>query len=189
MGRMKTKAGLVIYDRAEWGARAPRAVDPIGTIRRAAIHHGGPVGAPRRTKRAAITTCRVWQDFHMDAPDHGWNDIGYHFLVDARGRLYQGRRSDHLGAHVLNQNTGNIGFNFMQDGRRFHLTRRQKRTLRTLFEHGIPEHHVPPLKQLARDARLDHYVRVHRRFPGQATDCPGNLIEHDFDVILKEFRV
>lgn len=47
------------------------------------------------------------QEFHQDG--RGWNDIGYHFLVDMGGNIYQGRPESVIGAHVGGANTGNIG--------------------------------------------------------------------------------
>ncbi len=49
-----------------------------------------------------------------------WSDVGYHFLVDGGGHIYQGRRYEEakplealpklaLGAHVKRQNSGKIG--------------------------------------------------------------------------------
>jgi hypothetical protein len=77
---------------------------------------------------------------------HGWLDIGYHILVDARGRLYLGRPTDRLGAHVLNENTGRVGINFMQDGRSHPLTPSQKKTLRKLFRHEHARLGLPALE-------------------------------------------
>jgi len=67
------------------------------------------------------------QAFHQ-GPDRKWSDIGYHFLIDSVGDVFQGRAfyddatgqedtlstlEDHphfvLGAHVGGHNTGNIG--------------------------------------------------------------------------------
>ena len=63
------------------------------------------------------------QDFHQNG--RGWSDIGYHFLVDQAGNLYQGRpflseavSLDDVptlvrGAHVGEANTGNIGLSVL----------------------------------------------------------------------------
>ena len=47
------------------------------------------------------------QEFHQEG--RGWSDIGYHFLVDLSGNIYQGRPEIVIGAHVGGANTGNIG--------------------------------------------------------------------------------
>jgi N-acetyl-anhydromuramyl-L-alanine amidase AmpD len=49
------------------------------------------------------------QDTHMGSK--GWDDIGYHFIVDPAGRVWEGRHLDRIGAHAGSQalNLGNIG--------------------------------------------------------------------------------
>ena len=40
---------------------------------------------------------------------NGWSDVGYHFFIKRDGELQKGRSLDRTGAHVGNNNTGNIG--------------------------------------------------------------------------------
>ena len=181
----RTGDGIRVYTRADWGARPPKGpLAPLGQIRSAVIHHGGPVGAPRWTFAAAAKTCRDWQAFHMD--NNSWTDIGYHYLVDALGRLYTGRPVDKLGAHVLAQNTGRVGINFMQDGRSHGLTFMQRRTLRKLFRHEHKRLGLPALKDLVKHPGSEWGVFGHREVPGQSTECPGDLILRDLHTIIKE---
>jgi len=41
--------------------------------------------------------------------DRGWNDIGYHYLIDRDGTVANGRALEKIGAHVAGHNTGTIG--------------------------------------------------------------------------------
>lgn len=161
--------GLVYFDRAKIGLRPSRGSQSTGPIVGASIHHGGPVGPPRMTFKAAAATVRSWQNFHMDDPAHGWNDIGYNLLVDGLGRLYQGRPVGTLPAAVGGHNSGTVGINFMQDGRTSPLNAAQRRTLKVLFEHGIPKLGLPPLRTLN--------VKGHKEYSGHETnECPGEPI-------------
>lgn len=182
-----TSDAIRVFTREDWDARPPRgAYGELGELRSAVIHHGGPVGKPRWTFGSASQTCRDWQAYHQDV--HGWLDIGYHILVDARGRLYLGRPRWALGAHVLAQNTHRVGINFMQDGRFYGLTWRQKRTLRKLFRRA---HHqglgLPALKDLINHPGDEWGVFGHRQVPGQATECPGDKIAADLAKIIRDF--
>lgn len=39
----------------------------------------------------------------------GWSDVGYHFVIKRDGTVQTGRPAHRVGAHVGNNNTGNIG--------------------------------------------------------------------------------
>ena len=43
----------------------------------------------------------------------GWDDIGYHYLVDTDGRLRVGRRVGKVGAHCKGENGFSIGISLM----------------------------------------------------------------------------
>ena len=45
--------------------------------------------------------------------DRGWCDIGYHFVIDRDGKIYEARSLDQRGAHVGTHNTGNIGISLI----------------------------------------------------------------------------
>ena len=69
------------------------------------LHHAA--GWAAKTLDEGKAAVKSIQDFHQDG--RGWSDIGYHFLVDMAGNIYQGRPETVLGAHVGGANTGNIG--------------------------------------------------------------------------------
>lgn len=160
--------GLLGFTRRRIGMRGPKsAYSGNRGIRFASIHHGGPVGPPRRTFRSASSTWREWQAYHQGK---GWSDIGYHVGVDGLGRLYQGRPVQAVPAAVQGWNTGSVAIVFMQDGRRYRLNYLQRRTLKVLFEKGVPKWDIPPLKRLS-------YVRGHNEFDGhRSNECPGGHI-------------
>jgi hypothetical protein len=78
-------------------------------VRFAAIHHTAGRNDYSRSEAPAIV--KGIQLFHVQG--NGWNDIGYNFLVDRFGTIYEGRfggvdRSV-VGAHALGFNTGSVG--------------------------------------------------------------------------------
>jgi hypothetical protein len=117
-----------VISRAQWGAdESLKGEDPpaFAPIRRLALHHtaGGEGDDPAATVRAIYA-------YHTQS--NGWNDIGYNFLVDSAGRIYEGRRArdyaageiptgeDRLnrgviGAHTGNNNTGTVGVALLGD--------------------------------------------------------------------------
>ena len=95
-----------IISRAEWGARNPKydySNHPY--FNKMTLHHSA--GWAATTLEEGKAAVKSIQRFHQDG--RGWSDIGYHFLVDMGGNIYQGRPETVLGAHVGGANTGNIG--------------------------------------------------------------------------------
>lgn len=97
--------------RQQWGARAPK--NPPQPAPKSArdtfmVHYstGQELGRPNTAQWV-----REIQAFHMDG--HGWNDIGYNYLVDAAGRVFAGRGWDVIGAHCEGWNTRAIGVCFL----------------------------------------------------------------------------
>ncbi|MBT8401265.1 MAG: N-acetylmuramoyl-L-alanine amidase [Rhodothermia bacterium] len=81
------------------------------------FHHAA--GFRATTRAEGLAQVKAIQDLHQNV--RGWSDIGYQFVIDRGGRLYQGRPFLDssttleeiprlaLGAHVGGANTGNIG--------------------------------------------------------------------------------
>jgi hypothetical protein len=96
------KANTIVA-RAAWGAR-PSKVDPAKPdnldwdYNTLVIHHSGRSGEddPQKVQKK-----------HMD--DRKWDDLGYHFMIEGGGKIYEGRALYFKGAHVEGANTGKIG--------------------------------------------------------------------------------
>ena len=80
-----------ICTRSCWGARAPSSsISQMGALNRAIIHHTANAGEFNTTSLAASqANVRNNQNYHMDV--NGWSDIGYHFLFDKLGNVFEGR--------------------------------------------------------------------------------------------------
>lgn len=95
---------MKIVSRTEWGAkRTPRAPRPIQRVTGFYVHyHGGP----------PPTGVGVWVPRNIEAIHlaNGWNNgVGYHFMVDQAGTIYEGRGWDNIGAHSPPHNTDGLG--------------------------------------------------------------------------------
>ena len=58
-------------------------------------------------KADGLATLSEIQRLHRE--DRGWADVGYHFLVDKDGTIYEGRALTVRGAHTAGFNTGSAG--------------------------------------------------------------------------------
>jgi len=101
-----------IVSRAAWGAdeeivRARPTVSPV--LRLAVVHHTAGTNTYSRAQAAAIV--RGIEVYHVRG--NGWNDIGYNFLVDRFGTVYEGRgggiEKNVIGAHAEGFNTATTG--------------------------------------------------------------------------------
>lgn len=109
-----------LITRQEWGAEAfigsPSTLAPNG-YNYMTFHHAA--GFSATTREEGLAQLKAIQDLHQDI--RGWSDIGYQFVIDRGGRVYQGRPfldgsttleevpALAMGAHVGGANTGNIG--------------------------------------------------------------------------------
>ncbi|GAA3552781.1 hypothetical protein GCM10022263_44350 [Nocardioides daeguensis] len=94
-----------IYSRAQWGAPEDASYKPkYGTISAGFVHHTVNANDYRPEDVPAILR-GIWK-YHVKT--RGWSDIGYNFLVDRFGRIWEGRAGGVdkpvVGAHTLGYN-------------------------------------------------------------------------------------
>jgi len=159
---------LTIHPRSEWGARAPKC-EAWTTPYRATIHH---TDTPTSDSLSVPARLRQIQAYHMFT--NGWCDIGYNFLISRDGRAWRGRGARHLGAHTLDNNTGNVGVSFIGTYTSTTASSTQKCTAAKMLRwlHG----RFPALDLNRTD------VKGHRQYG--ATSCPGGALYNQIDGIL-----
>jgi len=97
-----------------WGDLPPGELEPDYSpqqisITHAAVHHTVTANSP---SNPAQVVRQIW-DWHVN--DNGWLDIGYNFVIDHNGNIYQGRynpwleTTDVRGAHAGNSNSQSTG--------------------------------------------------------------------------------
>lgn len=107
--------GRRIISRAEWGA--PRQVctpDVAATLTHVVLHHTAG-------SNAYSTVAQAMQQLRNDALYHingrGWCDIGYNFVVDKWGNIYEGRAGSGdrpvIGVHAGGFNTRSLGISML----------------------------------------------------------------------------
>jgi hypothetical protein len=102
-----TRSGMPkVLSRSSWGASAcrPRDTPSYGDVRVAYVHHTVSLNRYSRARAASMVLGICL--FHRNG--NGWDDMGYDFLVDRYGRVFEGRAGG-LDAPVVGAHTG--GFN------------------------------------------------------------------------------
>ena len=172
--------------RLSWGAdesirRAPpRYADAVHF---AIVHHTAGSNSYTRAQSAAIV--RGIQIYHVKG--NGWDDIGYNFLVDKYGQIFEGRYGGMdrpvIGAHALGFNTGAVGVSVIGDYGTSQISAAAKASLEQLLAWRLDVAHVDPLSVVSRISGgspkfprgvpvLVRAVSGHRDV--NFTDCPGN---------------
>lgn len=109
---------MTIYYRSNWKAKPNKgSLVRMKNLNKIVIHHA----AGYDDANASISEKRVREIQKLHQEERGWNDIGYHFLIDSKGCIYQGRDfyggiqnlnkiPDFIhGAHVKYANSDKIG--------------------------------------------------------------------------------
>ncbi len=185
-----------IVARAGWGAvesmkrRAPRYAPAVQMV---FIHHTDTPNGYAPDDVPAI----VRSIFTYHVRSNGWNDIGYNFLVDAYGRVFEGRAGGIdrpvIGAHTGGFNTGSVGIAVIGDGAVAPLSAQTRDGLAKLIAWRLDVGHVDPLGRAtlvsgggnarypAGGSATFRTVSGHR--DALPTDCPGGLIYPELDAV------
>lgn len=168
-----TAVGLSIVPRARWGARPPRTdrLTPLrGTWSRLTVHHSAETVHEQRggTLDDSAQTLRAIQRYHMEDPSHRYGDIGYHYLIDSSGRIFEGRPLAWQGAHAGGRdginNNQNVGICVLGDFLASSPSPAAMKSLELLVSSLRATYRIPPSR-----------VFAHSDF--KSTECPGSYLE------------
>ncbi|MEV7804976.1 peptidoglycan-binding domain-containing protein [Microbispora sp. NPDC088329] len=145
---------MKIIPRAGWGARPPKNSRDVvhvtwATRTEFVVHH---------TEGPKTQLVRAIQVFHQDT--RGWNDIGYNFLVDSDGTIYEGRGWLVVGAHCPDHNRSGIGVAFIGSN---NPTQLAMKSIRWLYDEAC--------RKAGRALRKRGHGQLY------ATACPGPRLQ------------
>jgi N-acetylmuramoyl-L-alanine amidase len=141
----------LIVPRASWGANelikrgAPRYASRLAF---AVVHHTAGSNSYTREQSAAIV--RAIQVYHVRA--NGWNDVGYNFLVDKYGQVFEGRSGgvdrNVIGAHAQGFNTSSTGISVLGNYQGRALPAAAEAALAKVLAWRLDVAHVDPVSTL-----------------------------------------
>jgi hypothetical protein len=142
-----------IITRADWHAdesirrAAPYYADGIHL---AIVHH--TAGSNSYSKAQSASIVRAIELYHVQG--NGWNDIGYNFLVDKYGQIFEGRYGGItrpvVGAHAQGFNSGSVGIAVIGDYGSTAITPAARAALVSLIAWRLDLAHVDPLSKPVR---------------------------------------
>ncbi len=104
-----------VNPRSAWGARAPKDTNYGSVIKKAVVHH--TVSSNSYSQSQVPGMIAGIQAYHQDG--RGWDDIGYNFVVDKYGGIWEGRGGGIdrpvIGAHASGFNTNTVGISVLGD--------------------------------------------------------------------------
>ena len=152
-----------IVTRAGWSANesivrdAPSYASRIGF---AVVHHTAGARPTSPAQSAAIV--RGIQAYHVNS--NGWDDIGYNFLVDPFGQVFEGRRGgitkNVVGAHAQGFNTGSVGVSLLGTYTSAGISKEARAALTGLLAWRLDVAHVDPTSKVDVDLRRQREVPV-----------------------------
>jgi hypothetical protein len=178
-----------IFTRSDWGAdeRLTDCCVEYGEVHAAFVHHTVNANNYKRAETPAII--RGIYAYHTQG--RGWRDIGYNFLIDRFGRIWEGRAGGMalpvIGAHTLNYNehafaASAIG-NFETARPRSAMIDAYARLIAwKLSLHGVG----PRTRQLVGDTVFDA-INGHR--DAAQTACPGRHLYAQLHAIIAKAAV
>ncbi|XP_003796558.2 N-acetylmuramoyl-L-alanine amidase isoform X1 [Otolemur garnettii] len=154
-----------IHPRCRWGAEPYRGSPtplklPLGFLY---VHHTYIPASPCTDLVRCAASMRSMQRFHQNT--HGWDDIGYSFVVGSDGYVYEGRGWHWVGAHTRGHNTRGFGVAFVGNYTAALPTEAALRTVRDL---------LPRCAVRAGLLRPDYALLGHRQLV--RTHCPGDAL-------------
>jgi len=166
-------------------------------IRFAIVHHTAGTNDYTQAQSAAIV--RGIQLFHVKS--NGWNDIGYNYLVDRFGTIYEGRYGgvdrNVIGAHALGFNTGSVGIALLGTYGSTKPSAAAQDAIARLIAWRLDLAHVDPTSSLtfvsggsekyAPDAPVKLRAVSGHRDTG-STECPGNALYSRLGAIAASAR-
>ena len=178
-----------IQPRASWGAEdcPPRAAADYGDVQVAFVHH--TVSANDYTAAEVpsiiLSICR----YHRNS--NGWNDIGYNFLVDKFGTIWEGRAGGIdqpvIGAQAQGYNSHSTGIADIGTHQDVPASDAELNAYASLIRWKLPLHGAPTqgtVTLTSGGGSLNRYKagtpvtldRISGHRDGDSTECPGDAL-------------
>src|SRR5947208_13277095 len=183
-----------VITRAQWGADESirKNNQKYAPITKLFVHH--TVTSPDGPDPDPAATVRAIYAYHVQG--NGWDDIGYNFLIDAQGRVYEGRwardyapgetptgedlnENGVVGAHVLDHNVGSAGIAMLGDFTNGEPTTAARDTLVKLMawkadRHGIDVMGSDPFTTT--EGVVEYFPNLAGHRDAGQTECPGDRL-------------
>jgi hypothetical protein len=136
----------------------------MGQVTRITIHHDALDNSSLRSEGDVIRRLNSVRQGHVSRRPDPFADIGYHFIIDPRGGIWEGRSLYYQGAHVKGQNENNMGVMVMGHFDRNRPTSAALASLESFIVAQMHRYNIPVSR-----------VRTHMELA--STECPGRNLQ------------
>jgi hypothetical protein len=149
------------------------------------VHHTALL--VRGDPRPAVERVRALYKYH--AVTKGWGDVGYHYIIDENGQVYEGRQGGDnvVGGHSYCNNVGTIGIVLMGNFEIEQPTQVQTKSLQSLLKTLADKYHIDPNRSVQFHGKtFDAPIVRHR--DTVSTLCPGYYLAEAFSQIVSHVK-
>jgi len=124
--------------------------------------------------RSPVERVRALYDFHANS--RAWGDIGYHYLIDEEGTIYEGRSGGEsvIGGHVYCGNVGTLGVALLGNFDEEQPTQDQVHALQWLLKDLATTYDIPLNRNVFFHGKNMNTIVRHKDLI--ATECPGHYM-------------
>ena len=154
-------------------------------VQRVVVHHTAESDKSRNIPGGD----KIRSVYYYHAVTRGWGDIGYHFLIDQDGKIYEGRAGGDyvVGAHVFCNNINTIGVSLMGNFQRNQATKKQIASLTKLLNALGKKYDIDLSKTSKFHGEKGDNLIGHRDLG--STACPGDNMYALLPTFRKYFSV
>lgn len=175
-------AKTVTTDPSGKALRWPEQYSPA--VRLIVIHH--TADAVTGDSRPGVERMRALFKYH--AISKGWGDIGYHYVIDEKGQIYQGRAGGEyvIGGHAYCNNIGSIGIALMGNFETEQPTQSQMQSLQWLLDTVSKEYDIDLTRNVLFHGKSINPIVGHRDL--LSTSCPGYYLYNTLNQVRSNVR-
>ena len=185
--RRAQSGGPTIISRAQWGAASYKGSPGFGSVQMAYVHH--TVSLNTYTKAESPAVVRGIQRYHQSS--NGWSDVGYNFLVDRFGQVFEGRAGGIdravIGAQAQGWNSVSTGIASVGTHTSTEITPEAFNAIASLLGwklsiHGVPVQGTVTVRSAGGasnrypSGQMVKFQRVSGHRDGCSTSCPGDAL-------------
>lgn len=149
-------------------------------IKMLVVHHT----AMNENGRSGAELMRALYQYHANS--NGWGDVGYHYVIDSKGQIYEGKEGGEyvVGGHAYCNNVGTISVALMGNFEENEPTQDMMKSLKWLLDDLADAYDIDPSKNVTFHGVSRPTIVGHGDL--LSTECPGYYVHGALDQIRQQ---